>query len=301
MDRSVVEGLRRSKALIGPLHKIILDAEGNVVAGVHRREADSQWPGEIHSEIRTAKDRVLVRIHENYRKNMPKKKVREELLELAGILVKEGVPEQKVCELICDLVPYAPRYVQRLLPPRYKRSEGYVKRTSSFQLPDGVFDVILADPPWEYEFSLSDRGDPESHYSTMPLEKICALNVPSAEDAVLFLWATNPKLEEALKVMESWGFGYRTNLCWVKDKIGTGYYVRGQHELLLIGKKGRMSVPAEADRPPSVLISAVREHSQKPEEVYAIIEKMFPDRKYLELFARGNKRGNWVVWGNEVE
>jgi N6-adenosine-specific RNA methylase IME4 len=163
-------------------------------------------------------------------------------------------------------------------------------------LPTGIFDVILADPPWEYD--LQKRGSTLGHYETVALERIFSLAVPSAEDAILFLWATNPKLEDALQVMEHWGFKYKTNMVWVKDKFGTGYYFRGQHELLLVGVKGSIGVPEEQNRPSSALCSDRREHSQKPEEVYSIIEKMYPNGKFLELYGR-NKRLNWEVWGNE--
>ena len=163
-------------------------------------------------------------------------------------------------------------------------------------IPDGKFNVIYADPPWQYDLSL--RGSPEEHYAVMDTKSICDLKVPSAEDAVLFLWATNPKLEEALQVMKAWGFTYKTNLVWVKDKLGTGYYFRAQHELLLLGVKGKPNVPLEADRPPSVLNATRRKHSQKPEEIYVLIERMYPQGNYLELFARG-KRERWTMWGNE--
>lgn len=173
-------------------------------------------------------------------------------------------------------------------------------RTKEFSaLPEGVFDVIYADPPWQYDFSLSDRGDPEVHYETMTTQEICALKIPAAENAILFLWATNPKLPEALEVMAAWGFKYRSNMVWIKQHFGTGYYIRGQHELLLIGKKAEMDVPAEEDRPSSVITADKREHSRKPDEVYALIEKMYPNRHYLELFARGTREG-WTSWGNEI-
>jgi len=161
-------------------------------------------------------------------------------------------------------------------------------------LPEGSFDIIYADPPWEYEVPL--RGDPECHYQTMTTQEICNLRIPSAKDAILFLWATNPKLEDALKVVKAWGFKYKTNLVWVKDKIGTGYYFRGQHELLLVAKCGDIPVPTEENRPASVLIAPRKEHSQKPEAIYDTIEKMYPNRKYLELFARSERNG-WVSWG----
>ena len=162
-------------------------------------------------------------------------------------------------------------------------------------MPDGVFDVILADPPWQYDAGM--RGDPREHYHTMKLEEIASLKVPAAEDSILFLWATNPKLEDALKVMKAWGFTYRTNLCWLKQKQGTGYYVRGQHELLLIGTKGKIGTPLEENRPPSVIPFDATDHSRKPEESYSIIEKMYPYHKYLEMFSRLDvELPNWTHW-----
>lgn len=86
----------------------------------------------------------------------------------------------------------------------------------------------------------------------------------------------------------------------MKDKFGTGFYFRGQHELLLFGVKGDIHPPEESSRLPSILHAPVRGHSEKPEEVYYIIEKMYPNRRYLELFAR-KKREGWEAWGNEVQ
>lgn len=164
-------------------------------------------------------------------------------------------------------------------------------------LPKGTFDVVVADPPWEYALRL--RGSPDMHYSTMTTDEICKLEVPFADDAVLFLWATNPKLEDALQVMKAWGFTYKTNLVWIKDKFGTGYYFRGQHELLLVGIKGEFSPPSEDKRVSSVLSSPRREHSQKPDEAYKIVETMYSGHLFLELFA-SEKRENWEAWGHGV-
>lgn len=166
-------------------------------------------------------------------------------------------------------------------------------------LPTGKFDIIYADPPWRYEHSISSSRDIENQYPTMELAEICAIDVPAADDCILFLWATNPKLEEAMTVIKAWGFEYRTNMVWVKDKIGMGYYVRQQHELLLIAKRGNPPMALEENRPSSVL-QAVRssKHSKKPDEIYALIETMFPKRSYVELFAR-QERQSWMGWKND--
>lgn len=164
----------------------------------------------------------------------------------------------------------------------------------------GKFNIILADPPWRYEHSVSTSREIENQYPTMSLDEICALPVQqiSFDDCVLFLWATSPKLTEAIKVMEAWGFTYRTNMVWVKDKIGMGYYARQQHEILLIGAKGELPTPEPSNRPSSVIRGERTEHSAKPEEFYRIIEIMYPEFRKVELFCRTPQEG-WYSWGNQ--
>lgn len=166
-------------------------------------------------------------------------------------------------------------------------------------LPPEKYNIILADPPWRYDFSATENRQIENQYPTMEVEDICKIKVPAADDAVLFLWATAPKLREALQVVKAWGFEYKTNMVWIKDKIGMGYYARGQHELLLIATKGSPKVPLPESRPPSVITAPRTKHSVKPDVIYSVIESMYPANKYLELFAR-NERNGWGVWGNQV-
>ena len=165
----------------------------------------------------------------------------------------------------------------------------------------GKFPILYADPPWRYDFSRSSSREIENQYPTMELEDICNLEVSkiSNDDSVLFLWATNPKLQEALQVIRSWGFEYKTNMVWVKDKIGMGYYARSQHELLLIATRGSVPVPAAEFRPSSVIYSDRDQHSKKPDSVYEIIEKMYPEYTKVELFARSMRDG-WESWGNQL-
>ncbi|MEM0124304.1 MAG: MT-A70 family methyltransferase [Candidatus Micrarchaeaceae archaeon] len=165
--------------------------------------------------------------------------------------------------------------------------------------PQGKFAVIYADPPWKYDFVTSQTRAVENHYPTMELGDIKKLPVPAADDAILYLWAPPAKLEDALQVMNAWGFQYKTNMVWIKDRIGAGYYARMRHEILLIGTKGNFGVPAESDRPDSVIEAPRTEHSKKPEIVYEIIEKAYPKHSKIELFAR-SKRNGWEAWGNEV-
>jgi N6-adenosine-specific RNA methylase IME4 len=166
------------------------------------------------------------------------------------------------------------------------------------------YPVILADPPWDYRLYNEESGSSRAaaeHYPTMKLGEICELPVSdlATEAAVLFLWTTGPCLKEAFGVLRAWGFQYKSQLVWIKDKIGLGHFVRGKHELLLVATKGDMPCPLPANRPDSVIAAPRREHSRKPEASYAIIERMYPDLPKIELFAR-HARPGWDAWGNEA-
>lgn len=167
----------------------------------------------------------------------------------------------------------------------------------------GRYQVLYVDPPWRYEHSETDSRKIENQYPTMELDAICALPVAdiAENDAVLFLWATSPKLAEAMRVIETWGFTYRTCMVWDKERMGMGYYARQQHELLLIAAVGALPVPEPQNRPASVVrLRRDNEHSRKPNEFYELIECMYPNRTKVELFAR-NQRDGWAAWGNEPE
>jgi len=166
----------------------------------------------------------------------------------------------------------------------------------------GLFNVILADPPWRFEPWSQQTGmdrAAENHYPTMTIEAIRAIDVPAADDCVLFLWATNPMLPAALDVMAAWRFTYRTNMVWAKDRPGLGYWTREFHELLLIGSRGNIPAPAPGKQYDSVQRFARLAHSQKPEGFAEIIEDMFPTASRLEMFARRPRLG-WQTWGNEA-
>lgn len=173
--------------------------------------------------------------------------------------------------------------------------------TSDTQVPTPPvsFEVIYADPPWRY-----DNGTPgreiERHYPTMTHEDICALDVPSARNAVLFLWGVAPKLPEALEVMSSWGFTYRSGAVWDKELVGMGYWFRGQHEHLLVGVKGSWSPPPQPLRVSSVYREARGRHSKKPTAIRNMIATWWPDAARLEMFCRYPAPG-WHVWGNQVD
>lgn len=163
------------------------------------------------------------------------------------------------------------------------------------------FPVIYADPPWRYDHAATANRQIENHYPTMSLDEICAMPVQqiTTDDAILYMWATAPKLAECMQVLTAWGFDYRTNFVWVKDKIGMGYHARSQHEILLVAKRGNIPPPAVADRVSSVVVAERGEHSAKPALFYELIESFYPTLPKIELFCRSPREG-WAAWGNQA-
>lgn len=169
---------------------------------------------------------------------------------------------------------------------------------------DVKYPIIYADPPWRYEnppIGATSRAI-ENHYPTMTLAEICALPVGelATDDALLYLWATAPKLAECFEVIRAWGFEYRTNMVWDKEKIGMGYHARNQHELLLICKRGNIPPPAAGTQPSSVYREPRGAHSAKPTFYHEMIEAAYPQLPRIELFCRSPRDG-WAVWGNQSE
>ncbi len=173
------------------------------------------------------------------------------------------------------------------------------------------FRTLMADPPWRFE-NRTGKMAPEhkrlNRYGTMSTEEICALPVSEVMEktAHLYLWTPNALLPDALKVMEAWGFHYKTNLVWHKirkdggsDGRGVGFYFRNVTELILFGVRGpgaRTLGPGRTQV--NFLASRKREHSRKPDEQYHLIEACSPG-PYLEMFARGTRTG-WSYWGNQA-
>ena len=167
--------------------------------------------------------------------------------------------------------------------------------------PEGKYPVILADPAWRYDFPVSNSRKIENHYSTMSIDKIKSLEVPSADDAVLFLWATSPKMTEAFEVIEAWGFQYKAMGVWVKTGcIGMGFWMRQNAEYLLVASKGNMKPPKPSNRQDNVIFEKKGIHSRKPSKIYTLIENSYPDLPKIELFAR-NERDGWDSWGLEAQ
>ncbi|MBN9568727.1 MAG: hypothetical protein J0H79_14095 [Alphaproteobacteria bacterium] len=175
-------------------------------------------------------------------------------------------------------------------------------------LPDKRYGVIYADPEWRFEPRSRDTGmdrSPDNHYPTSPTAEIAARDVAAiaATDCVLFLWATPPMIEDALTVMGAWGFTYVSQCVWVKsrpgEQRGPGYWFTAEHEILLVGTRGRVPAPALGTQWRSVIVAPVGAHSEKPEVFHLLIESYFQHLPKIELNARTHRPG-WDVWGLEA-
>ena len=196
---------------------------------------------------------------------------------------------------------------------------GYIDQQSEFEHSDLVgycggqrFSTILADPPWQFQ-NRTGKISPEhkrlNRYGTMGLDEICALPVAdiAADRAHLYLWVPNALLPDGLRVMETWGFRYISNIIWHKvrkdggsDGRGVGFYFRNVTEILLFGVRGKNARTLDPGRSQVNMIqSRKREHSRKPDEQYKIVEDCSWGPR-IELFGRGQREG-WLTWGNQSE
>ena len=173
------------------------------------------------------------------------------------------------------------------------------------------FGTILADPPWRFQ-NRTGKVAPEhgrlSRYDTLTCDEIAALPVAdlAAEKSHCYLWVPNALLADGLRVLEAWGFTYKTMLVWHKvrrdggsDGRGVGFYFRNVTEPVLFGVRGRLRTLDAGRTQVNLLATRKREHSRKPDELYPIIEACSPG-PFLELFARYPRPG-WAVWGNEAD
>lgn len=175
-------------------------------------------------------------------------------------------------------------------------------------LPKGKYGVIYADPPWAYEYSHKSFKRIDDHYPTMSLEEICNMGSDiqklSGKDCTLFLWIPSPHLDKFPAVLDAWGFRYCTTWVWHKQGYSYGHYGSIDHELLIVAGRGKATPtcdPKVTTKVSSVQSIPKSRHSAKPVEYYGIIERLYPDRRYLELFARAKEpRKRWTYWGNEL-
>jgi len=167
---------------------------------------------------------------------------------------------------------------------------------------EGVkYDIIVVDPPWRYD----KRADDVTHrarnpYPTMSIEEIeeWGIDLPTKKDCILWLWTTNAFMREAFDILDAWGFEAKTILTWVKNKMGTGDWLRGKTEHCILAVKGKPKViPGNAT---TVLEANMGKHSEKPEEFFKLVEKICVGNARAEYFSRTERKG-WHVYGNEVK
>lgn len=209
----------------------------------------------------------------------------------------------------------APKSLTKVKPKR-GRPKGAPKKKVliAFEIRFGGrrFGTILADPPWQFQ-NRTGKVAPEhkrlSRYETLTQREIESLPVEALalDTAHLYLWVPNALLLEGLKVMEAWGFTYKTNIVWHKvrkdggpDGRGVGFYFRNVTELVLFGVRGKNArTLAPGRRQVNMIKTRKREHSRKPDELYGVIEACSPG-PFVELFARGPRPG-WSNWGNQSD
>jgi len=197
------------------------------------------------------------------------------------------------------------KHVKQLLPVErararsadYDVSRDYCTTEDLESLVGAGFATIYADPAWQYG-NQGTRGATGDHYSGMSVDEICALPVApaAAENAHLHLWTTNAFLFDARRVIEAWGFEYKSCYVWVKPQIGMGNYWRVSHEFLLLGVRGSLSFADKSLRSWGEFRRA--QHSAKPEQIRDLIHRASPGPR-LEMFARRAVEG-WTCWGNEI-
>ena len=166
----------------------------------------------------------------------------------------------------------------------------------TIKLPDGVFEIIAIDPPWPYD----GVYDPDFRrgtcaYPSMTIEDLKALNLPAADNCVLWLWTTNAFMPEACTLLDAWGFNLKTILTWVKPRLGLGRWLRNCTEHCLLATKGAPRVDLKNQT--TVLEAPGREHSRKPDEFYALVEELCIGRR-LDYFSREARPG-WEQYGND--
>lgn len=181
------------------------------------------------------------------------------------------------------------------------------------ELPNKEYKIIYADPAWRYNarnnLKTKFGGGAMGHYPTMTTNEICSLPIQNiaADDCVLFLWATGPKIPDALQVIEAWGFEYVTiGFTWMKmNKLnsnlffGTGNYTKHNSEFCILAKKGTPIKMKISDKVSSAILTHKESHSQKPAEVRDRIVQLFGNVPRIELFARDRVDG-WDAWGNQL-
>lgn len=178
-----------------------------------------------------------------------------------------------------------------------EQKEGIEKGT--LELPEGVFEVIVIDPPWKYHDDKvydADGFRGTTNYPTLTLEEIGNIKLPSADNCVLWLWTTHRFMRYSFELLDKWGFEEKAILTWCKNKMGIGRWLRSKSEFCIMAVKGKPLI--HLTNQTTVLNADIGKHSEKPQEFYDLVDKLCIGRK-LDYFAR-KKRQGWDVYGDEV-
>ena len=287
------------------------EVEHILLAALQRRHLSASQRAALALELdsyrelqASARERRLGNLRQNSEgaTSPPRGKSRDQVAAWAGVsarTVQDAATVQRHDRELFERVKAGTLHAD-LAARRVRRSLRDAQLPAAPPLPAGPFALLYADPPWQLG-NPDGINAPENHYPTLPLSEIKQLQPSACENAVLFLWAVNCLLPQALEVINAWGFTYKTNLVWVKPAIGLGVWTRNRHELLLFATRGQIGVPEPTQRPDSVIEANRRRHSQKPAAVYELIEQAYPQLSKLELFARGTPRPGWQAWGNETQ
>lgn len=166
-------------------------------------------------------------------------------------------------------------------------------------LPEGKFEVINIDPPWNYGTKYDPDGRRVANpYPEMSQKELLQLEIPSSEDSVMFLWTTQRFIWDAKELLDNWGFSYRNMIVWDKEKIGMGDLFRMQCEFCIVGIRGKPLFDNDHTNR-DIIKESRREHSRKPESFYDMVEKLCVGRK-LDYFSRECRQG-WEVFGNDTK
>ena len=165
-------------------------------------------------------------------------------------------------------------------------------------LPEGKFETIVIDPPWNYGTKYSSEGRRVANpYPEMSTNDIADMEIPASDNCVMWLWTTHKFIQDAFYLLDHWGFDYKGILTWNKEKIGMGHWLRMQCEFCLLGVKGKPIWDATDVR--DIISEPRREHSRKPEAFYEMVDRVCVGRK-LDYFSR-QERDGWTLFGNDIK
>jgi len=171
-------------------------------------------------------------------------------------------------------------------------------KSNNFQAPDKKYDVIVMDPPWPYGTQYDPNGRRAANpYPEMSLEEIAAIELPAAENCILWLWTTHKFMRHSFGLLDKWGFRDVAILTWCKDKMGLGSWLRSQSEFCIMAVKGSPKV--NLTNQTTVLYAPMREHSRKPDEFYVMVDDLCVGYK-IDWFSREPREG-WSQFGNDTE